>query len=117
MLSASIAAGEAGPLITLSGSVDITNLAELSEVLADPRVNGTAHLTIDASGLSSADSMAARAPGAMTLRARPRSGSGSPRRSAIWPPPRPPQSGRLAAGGTTPAIRCGNAGLRSALYP
>jgi anti-sigma B factor antagonist len=61
MLSASIAAREAGPLITLSGSVDITNLAELSEVLADPRVNGTAHLTIDASGLSFADSMAARA--------------------------------------------------------
>jgi hypothetical protein len=29
-LSASIAAGETGPLITLSGSVDITNLAELS---------------------------------------------------------------------------------------
>ncbi len=61
MLSASIAAGEAGPLITLSGSVDITNLAELSEVLTDPRVSETAHLTIDASGLSSADSMAARA--------------------------------------------------------
>ena len=40
-LSAAIAAGETGPLITLSGSVDITNLAELSEVLADPRVNGT----------------------------------------------------------------------------
>jgi hypothetical protein len=40
-LSASIAAGETGPLITLSGSVDITNLGELSEVLADPRVNGT----------------------------------------------------------------------------
>jgi hypothetical protein len=39
--SASIAAGETGSLITLSGSVDITNLAELSEVLADPRVNGT----------------------------------------------------------------------------
>jgi anti-anti-sigma factor len=63
MLSASIAAGEAGPLITLSGSVDITNLAELSEVLADPQVNGTAYLTIDPSGLSSADSMAARALG------------------------------------------------------
>ena len=60
-LSASIAAGETGPLITLSGSVDITNHAELSEVLADPRVNGTLHLTIDASGLSFADSMATRA--------------------------------------------------------
>jgi anti-sigma B factor antagonist len=60
-LSASIAVGESGPLITLSGEIDITNLAELSEVLTDPRVNGTAHLTIDASGLSSADSMAARA--------------------------------------------------------
>ena len=60
-LSASIAAGETGSLITLSGSVDITNLAELSEVLADPRVDGTLHLTIDASGLSSADSMATRA--------------------------------------------------------
>ena len=60
-LSASIAAGETGPLITLSGSVDITNLAELSEVLADPRVNRTLHLAIDASGLSFADSMATRA--------------------------------------------------------
>ena len=39
-LSASIAAGETGPLITPSGSVDITNLAELREVLADSRVNG-----------------------------------------------------------------------------
>lgn len=60
-LPASIAAGEAGPLVTLSGSAGITNLAELSEVLTDPRVNGTLHLTIDASGLSHADSMAARA--------------------------------------------------------
>ena len=60
-LSASIAAGGTGPLLTLSGSVDITNLAELSEVLADPRVNGTLHLTIDASGLSFADSIATRA--------------------------------------------------------
>ena len=60
-LSASIAARGTGPLLTLSGSVDITNLAELSEVLTDPRVNGTLHLTIDASGLSFADSMAARA--------------------------------------------------------
>ena len=60
-LFASIAAGEAGPLITLSGSVDVTNFADLNEVLADPRVSQTAHLTIDASGLSAADSMAARA--------------------------------------------------------
>ena len=60
-LFASIAAGEAGPLITLSGSVDVTNLADLSEVLAGPRVSQTAHLRIDASGLSVADSMAARA--------------------------------------------------------
>jgi anti-sigma B factor antagonist len=59
-LRASVSAGEAGPVITLSGETDITTVAELSELVTAQLSGGTLHLTIDASGLSSADSASVR---------------------------------------------------------
>lgn len=49
-LDASVAAGDSGPLITLSGEADITNAAELSELVTGQLSGGTLHLTIDTSG-------------------------------------------------------------------
>ena len=59
-LRASVSAGQAGPLITLSGEADLTTVAELSEVITSQLSGGTLHLTIDASGLSFADSASIR---------------------------------------------------------
>jgi anti-sigma B factor antagonist len=59
-LRASVAAGESGPVITLSGETDITTVAELSELVTAQLAGGTLHLTIDASGLSFADSASVR---------------------------------------------------------
>ena len=52
----SVSAGERGPLITLSGEADITNAAELSELITAQLSGGTRHLAIDAAGLAFADS-------------------------------------------------------------
>jgi len=52
----SVSAGERGPLITLSGEADITNAAELSELINAQMSGGTRHLAIDAAGLAFADS-------------------------------------------------------------
>jgi anti-anti-sigma factor len=54
-LCASVSAGEAGPVITLSGETDMTTVAELSELVTAQLSGGTLYLTIDASGLSFAD--------------------------------------------------------------
>ena len=51
-----MAAGESGPLITLSGETDITTVPQLSEVITGQLATGTRHLTIDASELTYADS-------------------------------------------------------------
>jgi anti-sigma B factor antagonist len=59
-LRASVSAGESGPVITLSGETDITTVAELSELVTAQLSGGTLHLTIDASGLSFADSVSVR---------------------------------------------------------
>jgi anti-anti-sigma factor len=55
-----VSAGESGPLITLSGETDITTVAELSELLTGQLSGRTVYLTIDASGLSFADSASIR---------------------------------------------------------
>ena len=60
MLRASVSAGESGPVITLSGETDVTTVAELSELVTAQLSGGTLYLTIDASGLSFADSASAR---------------------------------------------------------
>lgn len=59
-LRASVSAGESGPVITLSGETDITTVAELSELVTSQLSGRTLHLTLDASGLSFADSVSVR---------------------------------------------------------
>ena len=67
-----MASAESGPLITLSGEADVTNAAELSELVTGQLGAGTLHLTIDASGLTFADTAALRVLvlAARTLRQR-----------------------------------------------
>jgi anti-anti-sigma factor len=69
---ASASAGESGPLITLSGEVDLSTVAELSDLVSAQLAGGTVHLTIDVSGMSFADSASMRVLmlAAMTLRKR-----------------------------------------------
>lgn len=71
-LRASVSAGESGPVITLSGETDITTVAELSELVTAQLSGGTLQLTVDASGLSFADSVSVRVLvlAARTLRQR-----------------------------------------------
>ena len=71
-LRASVSAGESGPVITLSGETDMTTVAELSELVTAQLSGGTLHLTVDASGLSFADSVSVRVLvlAARTLRQR-----------------------------------------------
>lgn len=69
---ASVSAGESGPVITLSGEVDLSTLAELSDLITAQLAGGTVHLTTDVSGMSFADSASIRVLmlAAMTLRKR-----------------------------------------------
>jgi anti-sigma B factor antagonist len=57
MLTASVAAGESGPVMTLSGEADIATAAQLSALVTAQLARGTRCLTIDVSELSFADSM------------------------------------------------------------
>jgi stage II sporulation protein AA (anti-sigma F factor antagonist) len=59
-LRISVAAGETGPVVTLSGKADLSTAAELSEVLTRQASGGPQHLTVDISGLSFADSVSVR---------------------------------------------------------
>ncbi|HEU5384554.1 MAG TPA: STAS domain-containing protein [Streptosporangiaceae bacterium] len=69
---ASVSAGESGPVITLSGEVDLSTIAELRDLITAQLAGGTVHLTIDVSGMSFADSASMRVLmlAAMTLRKR-----------------------------------------------
>jgi anti-sigma B factor antagonist len=69
---ASVSAGESGPVITLSGEVDLSTITELSDLINAQLAGGTVHLTIDVSGMSFADSASMRVLmlAAMTLRKR-----------------------------------------------
>jgi anti-sigma B factor antagonist len=60
-LDVSVAAGEAGPVLVLSGEADLTTVAQLSEALSAQISGGARHLTVDASGLAFADSASIRA--------------------------------------------------------
>ena len=60
VLEASVAAGESGPVIVLTGEVDLTCAEQLSELLAGQLTAGTRQPTIDVSGLRFADSGAIR---------------------------------------------------------
>jgi anti-sigma B factor antagonist len=57
---ASVSAGESGPVITLSGEVDITTAAELNELITGQLAEATQQLTIDVVGLDFADTAAIR---------------------------------------------------------
>lgn len=54
---ASVAAGEAGPLITLAGEADVSTAAQLDDVITAQLATGAMYLTIDVAELSFADSM------------------------------------------------------------
>jgi len=60
-LEASVAAGDGGPVLMLSGEADFTCLAELSAVISEQVSRGTRRLTIDVSGLRFADTASIRA--------------------------------------------------------
>ena len=60
LLEISEAAGESGPVVTLSGEADVTTVAELSEALTAQLASGARHLTVDLSGLRFADSAVIR---------------------------------------------------------
>ena len=72
MLRASVEAGESGPLVVVSGEVDLTNAEELSELVTGQLADGTLHLTVDVGGLDFADTAAFRVflLAARTLRQR-----------------------------------------------
>jgi len=60
LLEISVAAGESGPVLVLSGEVDATCAAELSDALTAQLSGGAQHLTADVSALRFADSAAIR---------------------------------------------------------
>lgn len=60
LLTVSVAAGESGPVITLSGEADMATATQLSAPITAVLARGTRCLTIDASELSFADSMSVR---------------------------------------------------------
>jgi len=71
-LRASVAAGESGPVIMLSGEADIASAVQLTALISGQLNAGALHLTINASGLSYVDSMAVQVlvVAAKILRAR-----------------------------------------------
>ena len=58
---ASVVAGEAGPVVVLSGEADLRSAARLGELLAAQLAAGALRLVVDASELSFADSASVRA--------------------------------------------------------
>lgn len=67
-----MAAGEAGPVIVLSGEADMISTPQLTALLGDQLNRRALHLTIDASSLNRVDSMSGQVlvTVAKTLRAR-----------------------------------------------
>jgi anti-anti-sigma factor len=59
-LRISVAAGDTGPVVTLSGEAGLSPAAELSEMLTRQVSGAPQHLTVDISGLSFADSVSVR---------------------------------------------------------
>jgi anti-anti-sigma regulatory factor len=51
LLEISVAAGEAGPVLTLSGEADLTTVAELTDALTAQLAIGARHLTVPLSRL------------------------------------------------------------------
>jgi anti-sigma B factor antagonist len=57
-LRVSATAGDAGPVLVLTGEADVTNAEQLRDVIGAQLASGAVYLTIDAAGLSFADSKA-----------------------------------------------------------
>jgi anti-sigma B factor antagonist len=53
-----VGAGDAGPVLIMSGEADVTNAEQLREVIGAQLATGAVYLIIDAAGLSFADSRA-----------------------------------------------------------
>jgi anti-sigma B factor antagonist len=53
-----ITAGDAGPVLVLAGEADVTNAERLRDVVSSALASGAVYLTVDAAGLSYADSSA-----------------------------------------------------------
>jgi anti-anti-sigma factor len=60
-LEVSVAAGDSGPVVVLSGEADLTTVAGLSDVLTAQVAGGAQHLTVDVCELRFADSASIRA--------------------------------------------------------
>jgi anti-sigma B factor antagonist len=58
MLETIVTVGPGGPLVTLSGEADVTDVAQLGEMIHAQLSGGTNKLTIDLSGLRFADAAA-----------------------------------------------------------
>jgi anti-anti-sigma factor len=56
-LLVSVAAADAGPVLVLAGEADVTNAEQLRAAIGAQLASGAVYLTIDAGGLSYADSM------------------------------------------------------------
>jgi anti-anti-sigma factor len=84
MLEISVAAGQSGAVVVLAGEADVTSVERLNEVLTAQLSGKTTHLTIDASNLRSADSMAIRALWVAALILKDRGG-----RMVLWHPQQP----------------------------
>jgi anti-sigma B factor antagonist len=61
LLEISVAAGETGLVLMLSGEADLTTVAELTDALSAQLATGARHLTVDLSRLRFADSAVIRA--------------------------------------------------------
>lgn len=59
-LTASVAAGESGPVIVLAGEADLNSAGQLSALITAQLARGTRQLTVDLSGLWFADSATVR---------------------------------------------------------
>lgn len=71
-LQSSVAAGESGPVLVLSGETDLMSAGQLSDLLTAQLSAGAQNLLVDVSGLRFADSASVRALvlAAKTLRER-----------------------------------------------
>jgi anti-anti-sigma factor len=74
MLSASVSAGESGPVITLPGEADTTTATELSELITGQLAEQTRRLTINVAGLDFADTAGIRVLLVAARRLRERGG-------------------------------------------
>ena len=94
-LSITVTTGEGGRVITLAGEADVSNALQLMDVISAQRASGATYLTIDAAGLSFADSralstLAAAGTTLKTLRSRPRRAAPWANAAPAGPHGRPP---------------------------